>query len=87
MFLIVGHSDSTGSAATNLALSAERAQVIKEWLVAHTGLPAEQFITEGAGDTRPVANNDTKDGRAQNRRVEIIPLSRQTIKDEKDLHE
>ncbi len=76
IFLIIGHSDSTGSAATNMALSAERAQVIKDWLVAYTGLPAEQFITEGAGDTRPVANNDTKEGRAQNRRVEIIPLSR-----------
>ncbi|WP_148243472.1 OmpA family protein [Enterobacter asburiae] len=76
IFLIIGHSDSTGSAATNMALSAERAQVIKDWLVAYTGLPAGQFITEGAGDTRPVANNDTKEGRAQNRRVEIIPLSR-----------
>ncbi|WP_229694421.1 OmpA family protein [Enterobacter cloacae] len=76
MFLIIGHSDNTGSAATNLALSAERARVIKNWLVAHTGLPAEQFISEGAGDTRPIANNDTKAGRAQNRRVEIIPLSR-----------
>ncbi|WP_232081730.1 OmpA family protein [Citrobacter rodentium] len=75
-FLIIGHSDSTGSAATNMALSAARAQVIKEWLVAHTGLPAGQFITEGAGDTRPIANNDTKEGRAQNRRVEIIPLPR-----------
>ncbi|MBS1203455.1 MAG: cell envelope biosis protein OmpA [Proteobacteria bacterium] len=76
MFLIIGHSDNTGSSATNLALSAERAQVIKNWLVVHTGLPTEQFITEGVGDTRPIANNDTKEGRAQNRRVEIIPLSR-----------
>ena len=77
IFLIIGHSDNTGSAAVNLALSAERARVIRDWLVAHPGLPASHFIIEGAGNTLPVASNDTKEGRAQNRRVEIIPLSAQ----------
>lgn len=74
-FLIIGHSDNTGSAAVNLALSTERARVIRDWLIEQTGLPASYFIVEGAGNSRPVASNDTQDGRAQNRRVEIIPLS------------
>ncbi|MTD38247.1 OmpA family protein [Erwinia sp. CPCC 100877] len=80
-FLIIGHSDNTGSAAVNLALSTERARVIRDWLVEHTGLPASNFIVEGAGNTRPIASNDTQEGRAQNRRVEIIPLSLQSNKD------
>ncbi|MGN7973773.1 OmpA family protein [Serratia sp. 22264] len=81
MFLIIGHSDNTGSAAVNLALSTERARVIRDWLVEHGRLSASQFIVEGAGNSRPVASNDTQKGRAQNRRVEIIPLSTQSNKD------
>jgi len=81
MFLIIGHSDNTGSAAVNLALSTERARVIRDWLVEHGSLSASQFIVEGAGNSRPVASNDTQKGRAQNRRVEIIPLSMQSNKD------
>lgn len=81
MFLIIGHSDNTGAAAVNLALSTERARVIRDWLVEHSSLSASQFIVEGAGNSRPVASNDTQKGRAQNRRVEIIPLSMQSKKD------
>jgi outer membrane protein OmpA-like peptidoglycan-associated protein len=77
LFLIIGHSDNTGSEAVNRALSTERARVIRDRLVERTGLPADSFIIEGAGNSRPVANNDTQEGRAQNRRVEIIPLSTQ----------
>lgn len=73
-YLIIGHSDNTGSAIVNKALSTERARVIRDWLVEHTGLPASNFMVEGAGDSRPVASNDTREGRAQNRRVEIIPI-------------
>ncbi|TBL68515.1 OmpA family protein [Hafnia alvei] len=76
-FLIIGHSDSTGSAVVNQRLSIKRARVIQEWLIDHTGLPANQFIIEGASDSRPLTSNTTKEGRAQNRRVEIIPLSTQ----------
>lgn len=75
LFLIIGHSDNTGTAAVNLALSTERARVIRDWLIEQTGLPTNRFIVEGAGNSRPVASNDTLEGRAQNRRVEIIPLS------------
>ncbi|MCT4715758.1 OmpA family protein [Enterobacteriaceae bacterium H18W14] len=77
LFLIIGHSDNTGSEAVNRALSTERARIIRDWLVKHTGLPVDNFIIEGAGNSRPIANNDTQEGRAQNRRVEIIPLSTQ----------
>lgn len=77
MFLIVGHSDSSGTAKVNLALSAERAQVIRDWLVAHSSLTASHFIVEGVGDTRPIASNETSTGRALNRRVEIISLIKQ----------
>nr|WP_237172491.1 OmpA family protein [Pantoea alhagi] len=73
-YLIIGHSDDTGSAAINLSLSTERARKIRDWLTEQTGLPASHFIIEGAGNSRPVASNDTQEGRAQNRRVEIIPL-------------
>ncbi|VEC00466.1 Outer membrane protein ArfA [Cedecea lapagei] len=81
MYLIIGHSDNTGSAAVNMALSTERARVIRDWLVEHSGLAASQFIVEGAGNSRPIASNATQEGRAQNRRVEIIPLSMQDYKD------
>lgn len=74
-YLIIGHSDNTGSADVNMALSTERARVIRDWLTERTGLPASHFIVEGAGNSRPAATNDTREGRAQNRRVEIIPLS------------
>lgn len=81
VFLIIGHSDNTGTAAVNMALSTERARVIRDWLIEHTGLPGNHFIVEGAGNSRPIASNDTQEGRAQNRRVEIIPLFVQGNKD------
>lgn len=74
MFLIVGHTDSTGSAQANSALSTERAQIVRDWLVTKTGLPTTHFIVEGVGNMHPIASNETEDGRAQNRRVEIISL-------------
>ena len=74
MFLIVGHTDSTGSPRANYALSRERAQMVKDWLVTKTGLPTTHFVVEGAGNMHPIASNETEEGRAQNRRVEIISL-------------
>lgn len=80
-YLIVGHSDNTGTAAVNMALSAERAEAIRAWLIARSGLEPQQFIAEGAGNTRPAASNETPQGRAQNRRVDIIPLPLPSNKD------
>ena len=68
---VVGHTDSTGSPAVNNPLSVERAQSVRDYLVAH-GVPATRIQTYGRGENEPVASNATEAGRAQNRRVEIF---------------
>jgi outer membrane protein OmpA-like peptidoglycan-associated protein len=69
--LIEGHTDSVGKEATNLALSERRAQAVKDYLV-WRGVPAERITTVGAGPSRPIADNSNTEGRAMNRRVEIV---------------
>ncbi len=71
MILIAGHTDSKGSDSYNQTLSENRAESVKNWLVA-AGLDAGQIETEGYGETKPVASNDTEEGSSKNRRVEII---------------
>jgi outer membrane protein OmpA-like peptidoglycan-associated protein len=68
---IVGHTDSTGSAAINNPLSVDRAQSVRDYLVAH-GVPATRIETSGRGEREPIADNATEAGRARNRRVEIF---------------
>jgi OOP family OmpA-OmpF porin len=68
---VEGHTDSIGLAAYNQKLSADRADAVKAWLVAH-GVEADRLSASGAGDTKPVADNATEDGRAKNRRVELV---------------
>ena len=68
---VVGHTDSTGSPAVNNPLSVERAQSVRDYLVAR-GVPATRIQTYGRGENEPVASNATEAGRAQNRRVEIF---------------
>lgn len=68
--IVEGHTDSIGSNAYNMKLSRRRADAVKKYLVSH-GIAARRIKTEGFGKTRPVASNDTDEGRAQNRRVEI----------------
>jgi len=65
-----GHTDSIGTVPYNLKLSQRRAESVRKYLVNH-GMAAERIRTEGFGKSRPVASNDTADGRAQNRRVEL----------------
>ncbi|MBX2807512.1 MAG: OmpA family protein [Cellvibrionaceae bacterium] len=67
---VVGHADSRGADAYNQALSERRATSVGDYLVAK-GIDAALITTEGRGETRPVASNDTAAGRAQNRRVDI----------------
>jgi outer membrane protein OmpA-like peptidoglycan-associated protein len=67
---VIGHTDSTGSAAYNQQLSLSRAASTRDYLVAH-GVPAGRITIEGRGEREPVAGNDTEAGRARNRRVEI----------------
>ena len=68
---IEGYTDNTGSKATNTRLSDERAHVVMKWLVDH-GVDQSRLSAKGYGDARPVADNGTADGRAQNRRVELV---------------
>lgn len=65
-----GHTDSTGSEQYNQQLSERRAATVAEYL-RNRGIAADRLITVGAGETRPIASNDTAEGRAQNRRVEL----------------
>jgi outer membrane protein OmpA-like peptidoglycan-associated protein len=68
---VIGHTDSTGSDAINDPLSVERADAVKRYLE-DRGVPANRITAAGRGSHQPVASNDTAEGRAQNRRVEIF---------------
>lgn len=68
---VVGHADSVGADAYNQALSERRASSVAQYLVSRNVLPARLFVA-GMGERQPIASNDTEQGRAQNRRVEII---------------
>jgi outer membrane protein OmpA-like peptidoglycan-associated protein len=72
-FLVDGHTDSTGSDATNRVVSQQRAEAVRAVLIA-AGIPPQAVEVLASGPARPVAPNDTRDGRAQNRRVEIVIL-------------
>ena len=69
--LIEGHTDSTGAANANLALSQRRADAVRSYLVSR-GYPSEKIEARGIGQERPVAENRTAEGRSNNRRVEIV---------------
>jgi outer membrane protein OmpA-like peptidoglycan-associated protein len=68
--LIVGHTDSQGDDAYNMALSQRRANSASAYLQSQ-GVPASRISTAGRGESEPVASNDTEAGKAQNRRVEV----------------
>lgn len=68
--IAVGHTDAIGSDAYNQRLSVRRAEAVKAYMV-NQGVPADRIRTEGRGKSEPVATNDTPEGRAQNRRVEV----------------
>ncbi|MCK9902454.1 flagellar motor protein MotB [Parafrankia colletiae] len=72
--LVGGHTDSTGPLALNQALSVDRASAAREYLVLR-GVPAERVRAAGFGPARPVADNATVSGRAENRRVDVTPLA------------
>lgn len=67
---IVGHTDSTGSDKYNQKLSEKRAETVKTMLI-KDGVAAERLTSEGMGEKMPVASNKTKEGRAENRRIEV----------------
>ena len=69
---IVGYSDSTGSEEINIEKSLERADNAKAYFVETHGIDASRLTTRGAGPVNPVADNSSREGRAQNRRIEIV---------------
>jgi outer membrane protein OmpA-like peptidoglycan-associated protein len=69
--LVEGHTDSQGSAKKNDELSQARAESVRQQL-ASNGIPADKIRAQGLGSSRPVADNNTAEGRANNRRVEIV---------------
>jgi len=77
---VYGHTDSTGSDQYNQALSERRARTVADYL-AMRGLSAARIRSQGYGETMPVASNDTVEGRARNRRVEIkiVPITREQV--------
>jgi len=70
-FKIEGHTDSTGSDQTNQELSTKRAIAVRDYLIGQK-VPASSIDAEGLASSRPVADNSTTEGRARNRRVEIV---------------
>ena len=69
--VVEGHTDSTGKAAMNDRLSQQRADSVKDYLMTH-GVPSKQITTKGFGASHPIASNSSSEGRAENRRVEIV---------------
>jgi len=69
---IQGHTDNVGAPDANRRLSEARAAAVKQYLVANLSVPADRLTTSGVGDAKPVADNTTEQGRAQNRRVELV---------------
>jgi len=95
LIVVSGHTDSTGNPTLNQRLSRERAESVRDWMRDTGDVPESCFAVQGYGATRPIALNDTPDGRAQNRRVEIslvpqadacrVPDAIPTSPDERDV--
>ena len=87
MVTIEGHTDSTGSSKMNEELSQKRADAVRQYLIANKTLTGDHIQSQGFGSSRPLATNETPEGRAINRRIDVIitpqikpqPLSRPKI--------
>ena len=69
--VIEGHTDSYGSDENNMTLSRERADSVRAYLASEFGIPAFRMGTAGYGETQPIANNETPQGRERNRRIDV----------------
>lgn len=70
--VVEGHTDSQGSDSANLILSQDRADAVKQYIVTNFGRNPERISSIGYGEARPVATNETAEGRARNRRIDLI---------------
>jgi OOP family OmpA-OmpF porin len=70
---VEGHTDNAGTRTANQKLSEQRAAAVVSWLVGH-GLDRSRLAAQCFADTKPVADNSTEEGRAQNRRVELVKM-------------
>ncbi|MHB0917340.1 MAG: OmpA family protein, partial [Thiobacillus sp.] len=70
---VAGHTDSMGSDAYNMKLSQQRAEAVRNFLISR-GVAADRLTAKGYGESQPVADNATEEGRFKNRRVELAPL-------------
>jgi outer membrane protein OmpA-like peptidoglycan-associated protein len=76
---IYGHTDSEGESAYNQSLSERRAEAVKTWLAAH-GVEAQRLESKGYGESKPIADNASPDGRDKNRRVEFLIVEQEGVK-------
>jgi len=79
--LIVGHTDNTGSDSYNQSLSVRRAESVKSFIAANN-VGSSRLSVQGKGESEPIADNTTADGRSQNRRVEIVIVANDTMKNQ-----
>jgi outer membrane protein OmpA-like peptidoglycan-associated protein len=77
--IIIGHSDNTGTSQQNMDISLQRANAVKTYLITR-GVDAARITAMGRGGTEPIADNETENGRAQNRRVEVVIVASQKMK-------
>ena len=70
--VVEGHTDSDGSDSANLILSQDRADAVKQYLVSNMRLDPEKVSSIGYGESRPVASNETAEGRSRNRRIDLV---------------
>ncbi|QLG45938.1 OmpA family protein [Costertonia aggregata] len=71
---IIGHTDADGADDTNMKLSKARAEAVKNTLISIYGVSSDRLVSEGKGESEPIGDNNTADGKAKNRRVEFIKL-------------
>ena len=80
--LVVGHTDSSGSAAYNMSLSERRANAVTTYFVNNKGLSSSRFTTTWFGEDQPIADNSTVEGRAKNRRVNVAIVPNEKMKED-----
>ncbi|PCH74776.1 MAG: hypothetical protein COB98_09885 [Flavobacteriaceae bacterium] len=80
--LVIGHTDSAGSDELNMNLSKKRAEAVTNYFVASKGLGGQRFTTQWYGETQPKFDNTTKEGRAKNRRVNVVIVPNDKMKND-----